>query len=118
MIYDQASRHLQNFMPNDSRGVDCIGSNYYPIRNPRWQPPMHFHTFITETCIYQLPMILTDFNLKDIMSEVIKNINNVSFLGFKKTVKTFFLVIGLYMWYSKLLCLWIDILACSCADEC
>ena len=32
MIYDktQHPQHLQNFMPNNSRGVD-----YYPIRNPR-----------------------------------------------------------------------------------
>ena len=54
LIYDKAPQHLQNFMPNNSRGVD-----YYPIRNPRWQPPMHFHTFFfTVTCRYQLPMIL------------------------------------------------------------
>ena len=35
-------------------------------------------------------MILNDLNSNDIMSEVIKNINNVSFLGFKRIVKTFF----------------------------
>ena len=57
-------------MPNNSRGVD-----YYPIKNPRWQPPMHFYTFITITCRYQLPIIFNDFNSNDIMSEVIKNIN-------------------------------------------
>ena len=82
----EAPQHLQNFMPNNSRGVD-----YYPIRNPRWQPPMHVHTFITGTCRYQLPMILNDLNSNDIMSEVIKNINNVSLLGFKRIVKTFLL---------------------------
>ena len=86
LIYDKAPQHLQNFMPNNSRGVD-----YYPIRNPRWQPPMHVHTFITGTCRYQLPMILNDLNSNDIMSEVIKNINNVSLLGFKRIVKTFLL---------------------------
>ena len=57
-------------MPNNSRGVD-----YYPIRIPRWQPPMKFHTFITGACRYQLPMLLNDLNSNDIMSEVIKNIN-------------------------------------------
>ena len=36
-------------------------------------------------------MILNDLNSNDIMSEVIKNINNMSFLGFKRIVKTFFL---------------------------
>ena len=45
------------------------------------QPPMHFHTFITGTWEYQLPMILNDLNSNDIMSEVFKNINNVSLLG-------------------------------------
>ena len=84
MIYDNAPQHLQNFMPNNSRGVD-----YYPIRNPRWQPPMHAHTFITGTCRYQLPMILNDLNSNDIMSEVIKSINNVSLLGFKELSKHF-----------------------------
>ena len=86
LIYDKAPQYLQNFMPNNSRGVD-----YYPIRNPRWQPPMHVHTFITGTCRYQLPMILNDLNSNDNMSEVIKNINNVSLLGFKRIVKTFLL---------------------------
>ena len=46
---------------------------------------------ITGSCRYQLPMILNDLNSNDIMSEVIKNINNVSLLGFKRIVKTFFL---------------------------
>ena len=41
LIYDNAPQHLQNFKPNNSRGVD-----YYPIRNPRWQPPIHFHTIL------------------------------------------------------------------------
>ena len=86
LIYDKAPQHLQNFLPNNSRGVDS-----YPIRKPRWQPPMHFHTFITGTCRYQLPMILNDLDSNDIMSEVIKNINNVSLLGFKRIVKTFLL---------------------------
>ena len=35
-------------------------------------------------------MILNGLNSNDIMSDVIKNINNVSLLGFKKIVKTFF----------------------------
>ena len=36
-------------------------------------------------------MILNDLNSNDIMSDVIKNINNVSLLGFKRIVKTFLL---------------------------
>ena len=81
-------------MPNNSRGVD-----YYPIRNPRWQQPMHFHTFITGTCRYQLPMLLNDLNSNDIVSEVIKNINNVSLLGFKRIFKTILLdnLVFMYM---------------------
>ena len=51
---------------------------------------MHFHTFITGTCRYQLPIILNDLNSNDVMSEVIKNINKVSLHGFKRIVKTFF----------------------------
>ena len=41
-------------------------------------------------------MILNDLNSIDIISEVIKNINNVSLLGFKKIVKTFF-EIGIHL---------------------
>ena len=59
--------------------------------------PMHFHTITTETCRYQLSIILTDLNSNNIMSEVIKNINNVSLLGFKKIVKTIFLL-GIYLY--------------------
>ena len=70
-------------MPNNSRRVD-----YYSIRNLRWQPPIHFYTFITETCRYQLPKLLNDLNSNDITSEVINNINNVSLHGFKRIVKT------------------------------
>ena len=71
----------QNFiMPNNSRGV-----NYYAIRNPRWQPPMYVHIFMTGTCRYQLlAMLLNDLNSNDIMSEVNKNINNVSLIGFNR----------------------------------
>ena len=54
------------------------------------------HTFITGTCRYQLSMIFKDLNLNDIMSEVIKNINNVSLLGFKTIVKNF-LGIGIHL---------------------
>ena len=71
LIYDKAPQHLQNIMPNNSRGVD-----YYPIRNQRWQP--------------MIPMILNDLNSNDIMSEVIRNIHNVSLIGFKRMVKTYF----------------------------
>ena len=35
-------------------------------------------------------MLLNDLNSDNIMSEVIKNINNVSLLGFKRIVKTIF----------------------------
>ena len=79
-------------MPNNSRGVD-----YYPIRNPRWQPLMHFYTLITGTCGCQLHMLLNDLNSNDIISEVIKTINNVSLLGFKRIVKTFFISIHLHV---------------------
>ena len=54
----------------------------------RLQPPVHFHTFITGTSRYQLLMLLNDLNSNDIMSEVIKNVNTVSLLGFKRIVKT------------------------------
>ena len=51
---------------------------------------MHFHTFITGTCRYQLPMLLNDLNLNDITSEAIKNINIASVFGFKEIVKIIF----------------------------
>ena len=55
--------------------------------------------FIIETCKYQLPMILNDLNSNDIMSEVIKNINNASLLGFQRIVKIFFFIyIGIHLY--------------------
>ena len=45
---------------------------------------MHCHTLITGACRYQLPMLLNDLNSNYIMSEVTKNINNVTLLGLSK----------------------------------
>ena len=55
------------------------------------------------------------------LSEVIKNINNVSLLGFKKTVKT--ILLDRYTFtYNIPNCyvfgVWIDISASSFADQC
>ena len=75
LIYDKAKQHLQNFMPSNSRGLD-----YYPIRNPRWKPPMHFHTFITGTCRYQLPMIFNDLNSNSIELVWILDIKDILLL--------------------------------------
>ena len=90
LIYDKAPQHLKK--SNNSGGL-----NYYLIKNLRWPPPMHFHAFIAGTCRYKLPiMLLYDLNSNDIMSEVIKIINNVNLLGFKRIAKTIFEYIFVY----------------------
>ena len=71
------------------------GARNYEIRNPRLQPPVHFHEYITETCRYQLAVLLNEINSivepLDFLKSVVSNILNVTLLGLKRTVKSYLL---------------------------
>ena len=51
-------RYFDTFIPKNSAGV-----SRYPIRNPRWQPPAHRHTYITSTSRYQLAVLLNSITI-------------------------------------------------------
>ena len=78
-------RYFDTFIPKNSAGVFR-----YPIRNPRWQPPAHRHTYITSTSRYQLAVLLNSINdTHDMMSNVIEHIGIISLLSFKATIKRY-----------------------------
>ena len=78
-------RYFDTFIPKNSAGV-----SRYPIRNPRWQPPAHKHTYITSTSRYQLAVLLNSINdTHDMMPNVIEHIGIISLLSFKATIKRY-----------------------------
>ena len=72
----------------------------YEIRNPRLQPLVHIHEYITGTCRYQLPVLLNEINSivepLDLLKSVVSNIQNVTLLALKRTVKSYLLQKYLY----------------------
>ena len=64
----------------------------YEIRNPRLQPPVYIHEYITETCRYQLAVLLNEINSiaepLDPLKSVVSNIQNVTMLRLKRIVKS------------------------------
>ena len=71
------------------------GARNYEIRNPRLQPPVHIHEYITRTCRYQLAVLLNEINSivepLDLLKSVVSNIQNVTLLALKRTVKSYLL---------------------------
>ena len=82
--------YISTFLPDLSQGA-----RNYEIRNPRLQPPVHFHEYVTETCRYQLAVLLNEINSivepLDLLKSVVSNILNVTLLGLKRTVKSYLL---------------------------
>ena len=82
--------YISTFLPDLSQGA-----RNYEIRNPRLQPPVYFHEYITETCRYQLAVLLNEINSivepLDLLKSVVSNILNVTLLGLKRTVKSYLL---------------------------
>ena len=78
---------ISTFLPDLSQGA-----RKHEIRNPRHQPPVHIHEYITETCRYQLAVLLNEINPIvehfDLLKSVVSNIQNVTLLGLKRTVKS------------------------------
>ena len=82
--------YTSNFLPDLSQGA-----RNYEIRNLRLQPPVHIHEYITGTCRYQLTMLLNEINSiiepLYLLKSVVGNIQNVTLLGLKRTVKSYLL---------------------------
>ena len=82
--------YIFKFLPDLSQGA-----RKYEIRNPRLQPPVHIHEYITRTCRYQLAVLLNEINLiiepLDLLKSVVCNIQNVTLLALKRTVKSYLL---------------------------
>ena len=82
--------YLSKFLPDVSHGA-----RNYEIRNPRLQPPVHIHEYITGTCRYQLTVLLNEINSivepLDPLKSVVNNVQNVTLLGLKRTIKSYLL---------------------------
>ena len=65
--------YIFKFLPDLSQGA-----RKYEIRNPRLQPPVHIHEYITGTCRYQLAVLLNEINLivepLNLLKSVVSNI--------------------------------------------
>ena len=84
--HNKVPQYLSSFLPNTSL------ANRYPIRNPRLQPPFHSHAFISQTCKYNLPVLLNSINNQS--DEL--TVDNTSLSGFKKATKSYLLSKYLY----------------------
>ena len=77
--------YIYTFLPKYSAGV-----SRYPIRNPRWEPPTHRHTYITSTSRYQLAVLLNFINdTHEMMYNVLKHIEIISLFNFQATIKRY-----------------------------
>ena len=75
-----------------------IARERYPIRNPRLQPLVCSHEYISKTCKYRLPVLLNSINNNSVISaklnEAIANIDNTTLLKCKGVIKSY--MIDLY----------------------
>ena len=70
-------------------------STFYLTSLKVQEPPVHIHEYITETSRYQLAVLLNKINSiaepLDPLKRVVSNIQNVTLLGLKRTVKSYLL---------------------------
>ena len=82
--------YLSKFLPDLSHGA-----RNYEIRNLRLQPPVHINEYITGTCRYQLTVLLIEINSivepLDPPKSVVTNVQNVTLLGLRRTIKSYLL---------------------------
>ena len=85
LIHNKVENYITSFLPNTS-----IASERYPIRQPRYQPPLHAHEYISKTCKYRLPVFLNSINNNSCnfakLSKIIDEIN-VALVKFKNVIK-------------------------------
>ena len=91
--------YLTLFLPNTS-----IARERYPIRNPRLQPPICSHEYISKTCKCRLPVLLNSIKNNSVVAakinEAIANVENISLLKFKSVIKSY--MIDLHSYYCNI----------------
>ena len=94
--YNKVPYYLTSFLHNTS-----IARERYPIRNPRLQPPICSHEYISKTCTYRLPVLLNLINNISVIAakinEAIASIDNITLIKFKNVIKSY--MIDLYSYY-------------------
>ena len=86
------SSNFNNFIPEFSEA-----NNVYPIRNPQKQMSKHSHEYIKFTCRYQVAILVNEIisntgkYYNTIIAELFKNIEHVSLVSFKKSIKSYLL---------------------------
>ena len=86
------SSNFNNFIPEFSEA-----NNFYPTRNPQKQIPKHSHEYIKFTCRYQVAILVNEIisntgkYYNTIIAELFKNIEHVSLVSFKKSIRSYLL---------------------------
>ena len=87
LVHNKVPQCLSSFLPNT-----YLATNRYSIRHPRLQPPFHSHAFISQTCKYNLPVLLNSINNQsDELTVIVRKFDNTSLSGFKKATKFYLL---------------------------
>ena len=87
LVHNKVQQYLSSFLPNT-----FLATIRYPIRHPRLQPPFHSHAYISQICKYNLQVLLNSINNQsDELTVIVRNVDNTSLLGFKKTTKSYLL---------------------------
>ena len=87
LLHNKVPQYLSSFLPNAS-----LATNRYPIRHSKLQPPFHSHAFISQTCIYNLPVLLNSINNQSgELIVIVRNVDNTSHSGYKKATKSYLL---------------------------
>ena len=87
LVNNKVSQYLSSFLPNTS-----LATNRYPTRHPRLQPSFLSHAFISQTCKYNLPVLLNSINNQsDELTVIVRNVENTSLSEFKKATKSYLL---------------------------
>ena len=87
LLHIKVPQYLSFFLPNTS-----FATNQYLIRHPRLQPLSHSHAFISQTCKYNLPVLLNSINNQfDELTVIVRNVDSTSLSGFKKAIKSYLL---------------------------
>ena len=98
--HNTVPNYITSFLPNTS-----IARERYPIRQPRYQPPLHAHEYISKTCKYRLPVFLNSINNNshdfDKLSNIIHEINDITLAKFKNVIKG--CMINKYSYYCNIL---------------
>ena len=81
LLHNKVSQYLSSFLLTTS-----LATNRYPIRHLRLQLPFYIHAFISQTCKYELPVLLNFINKQsDELTVIVRNAESTSLSGLKKT---------------------------------